>query len=487
MEEIKMKDWLCFHPYDVPDDFDVAYLNVAATIRTEMLDKGPYLDEEHAYSIALVLTAYLEDVVSSFGLWAAFRSLHEKRYKRLLPFVEINSDTYCTDKINKEDLQVLIWMTLMMDDDEASSDWRHPYEKELLRLVEIVYPIFKEVFERMPVNERLGRYYKNHEVYEDFESFKVMYRTFYKTGYLFLRLFDCYLSFDPNWSKLDENYEYIFSIRPLAEFGHTYLREMINGMDKESAYLEDIQIRQTEVYKYVGEENDDYLLSSFEDGGIYMVDAKSTEYRPEKMQDGLIEARLVFYKGKWHLTEVCTSETQKNLAYYLEVREHEAKENEENRVMNEQFLKANNNSPIAFFKNRKALKAAIKKIYSKIPSNIKFDLKYSEKEPFVVFADSNSGVRVHGEFTSSIKHPDNPYYNQEEAENAELVLLRYKSHSNDALQRYLIREKLIPDLRFCTSENDELETRLVQENMDFMARFFWDHDYTGVAFERVEV
>lgn len=487
MKGIRMKDWLCFHPYDVADDVDVAYRKVATTLRKEMLDKGPYIGEDQVCSIALVLTAYLEDVVSSFGLWAAFRSLHEKRYKRLLPFVEINSDTYCTDKINKEDLQVLLWMTLMMDEDEACSDYRHPYERELLMLVEIVYPILEKAFERMPVNERLGHYYKNHEVYDNFESFKVMYRTFYKTGYLFFRLFDCSLCFDANWSSLYENNEYIFSIKPLAEFGYTYLREMIIGMDKEAAYLEDIRIRQTEVYRFEGEENGDFLLSSFEDGGVYKVDAKSTAYRPEKTQDELIDARLVFYKGKWHLTEVDTSDTQKNLAYNLEVREYATTEAEKIKVMNEQFMNANNNSPIAFFKDRKALKATMKKIYSKIPSDIKSDLERSANGPFVVFAEPNSGVRVHGEYTSSIKHPDNPYYNQEEAENAELGLLREYSYSNDALQRYLIREKLIPDLRFCTRGNGVLETRLVQENMDFMARFFWDYDYTGVAYERVDV
>lgn len=487
MKRVKMKDWLCFHPYDVADDVDVAYRNVAATLKKEMLNKGPYIYENQACSLALVLTAYLEDVVSNFGLWAAFRSLHKKRYKRLLPFVEINSDTYCTDKINKEDLQVLFWMTLMIDEDEASFDYRHPYERGLMKLVEIVYPILKKEFERMPVNERLGHYYKNHEVYDDFESFKVMYRTFYKTGYLFFRLFDCDLSFDANWTRLDENDEYIFSIKPLAEFGHTYLREMINGMDKEAAYLEDIRIRQTEVYRFEEEENGDYLLSSFEDGKTYKVDAKSTTCSPEKIKNKLIEARLVFYKGKWHLTEVDTSDTQENLAYNLEVREYAAKKKEENKVMNEQFLKANNNSPIAFFKNRKELKATMRKIYSKIPSSIKLDLEYRENGPFVVFAEPSRGVRVHEEFTSSIKHPDNPYYNQGEAENAELGLLRDHSHSNDALQRYLIREKLIPDLRFFAGDNGELETRMVQENMDFMARFFWDHSYTGVAFERVDV
>lgn len=77
--------------------------------------------------MALTLAHYLEDVISDFGLWAAFTSKHRELYGKYLPFYTIDEENYYCDEINPEDVRFLIWMVLQKSKETTFCNPENPY------------------------------------------------------------------------------------------------------------------------------------------------------------------------------------------------------------------------------------------------------------------------------------------------------------------------------------------------------------------------
>ena len=80
MKKIFIKDWLYYHPYKRSDEVDRYYTDVANEIKNILYKSGIDVDERVMKEIALVMSAWFEDVISMTGIWATFTEMCEKRY-----------------------------------------------------------------------------------------------------------------------------------------------------------------------------------------------------------------------------------------------------------------------------------------------------------------------------------------------------------------------------------------------------------------------
>ncbi len=71
----------------------------------------------------------------------------------------------------------------------------------------------------------------------------------------------------------------------------------------------------------------------------------------------------------------------------------------------------------------------------------------------------------------------NPYYDKEKAENSGINLLVSATMTPGKMLHFLINHDMLPDIRINSIKGPARGKQLVQENMDFIARFMRGNNY----------
>jgi len=157
---IVKKDWLGYHPYDDTTYVDNYYMTlcnkVLITIRKSEI--ASFLNHpEEAKSLACVLVAYFEDVISETRLFSTFTRQHKKMYGKELPFYEI-SDDYFDDDLNLQDIYFLIWYHIAVLEKKCVLDPYFENNPDFNEAVLKIYTIFDREYENAPQNEKLQQF-----------------------------------------------------------------------------------------------------------------------------------------------------------------------------------------------------------------------------------------------------------------------------------------------------------------------------------------
>ncbi len=485
---IPMRDWMALHPYDKYDEIDLEYLNVAKVIANKVARSEVGESMKHGFikSVAVLSTAYLEDVVSGLGIWAAFRSLHKKKYGRLLPFFEVDKENYSEDKINKVDLQVLLWMGIMEEDGTFDDAILNPEDERVCVLTDLIYSVLEEVGEGVSKNSRAYQFYRTESFYRDFDLFKALYQVFIQTTYLFFGKADLYADFaqiickesNPSDNKIEQIIHHMakgvisfrFPIGPFSEYAKVYLAEMISDMPLLRKRVEELDYRPTNYYKYCGKLTGSHILKSLEGEDSFAVSKSLFSMISPEFTNGILCTDLVFFNNRWYSNSfMCEMEEDAADNVMSKIKQKSA-ESKEKIQLQEQFLKANNNSPIAFVKDRVALDVLLEKAFGK-KHDIEIDENIESDVEIVVFVGAENTIVVAPDLAVYIKHPDNPYYSKEDAEDSGIGVVFNYDDCDDELCHYLVQNKLLPDVMFDTTGDSERAKTLVQQNMDFIACF----------------
>ena len=103
-KRIYIKDWIDLKPYEKQTATDSYYLKLsnavkqAITTNKQSLVLQIYLDNEELNDLSCFLTSYLEDLISGTNIWNAFIKIHQRLYKKQLPFYHL--DVYYEEEIN---------------------------------------------------------------------------------------------------------------------------------------------------------------------------------------------------------------------------------------------------------------------------------------------------------------------------------------------------------------------------------------------------
>ena len=484
---ITMNEWMAFHPFDKPDAEEFEYLRVAQQIYKKLTktipeDQMPY---ETMKALSLMMTAYLEDVVSDYGLWAAFRRMHQTMYGRLLPFVDVDTNEYIEDEINPEDVQVLVWMVLQHN--AAPNAIVHPRGFAVEGVSEVVYEVLFEAFETVPVNEKLGEFYREADIYEDFFEFRNVYKIFFSTSYLFLGagMGMVYATLDSlkrsNASEqfaysVLENIDFENVLGPLSMFAHEYWAELIADMPKESAMLKAVVYHKPALFEYIGKDEQAYQFKLWNSEEIFNVAIDSFDLNEKATEEHFVLTQLVRFNGTWNINGAVAyipkDEAEKSpMAQEVRVKA-------ENKETYELMLKANDNSPIAYIGEASDLQEFLGKVFADLPQQ-KLPKDVNEDACFVVYATPEIGITFVPQLARMLKSSDNPFYDEAFAENNAMSVIASKGYCGKELLHYIIENKMLPDAMLNPIHGKEAAKALVQTNMDFIARFFLQQDYTG--------
>ena len=478
-DKIFLKDWIKLHPDNMRVDSDTYFIQLSNRF-LEPIEAifGNELSGKTKRTIALSAAAYFEDIISGLGLWQGFTKKHFAMYGKYLPFYQLNED-YIPDEINPEDILFLIWSIMQFEALEMGTIL-NPENPGIAALGLSLFAIMNKEYETAPENEELRDFFTEKIDYNDFSVFREATTWLYYDSYLIAPYTDGHLN---NALKGLEDHEehadiltystineliFKYPCGPLALKSYEWISSIV-GEDTDLGKM----LLQT---KFRCKMPKSYLVTDKNELGITLLPFDSNEtifLSKDTMQEDIsakqIEAvfcNSIYINGKWELNGFIMSISKEE---YDKNREDAKKREDGVEHSRRMYLKANENNPIRYFKEGREVKEFLNKAYS-LTEEIKDDT-FDDKKNIVTFSNAENGVTTIFDIAVYIKDKNNPCYDAEEAKDSGLMLLAGCELFPELIE-YLVKNNLIPDLYINSLEGEEHGRELVQDNLDFMFRYY---------------
>ena len=482
-DKIYQKDWLDLHPYSTPVNSDVYFVNLSNRfLETIEHAIGNAFSNKVKHTIALSVAAYFEDIISGLGLWQGFTKKHFAMYGKYLPFYQLSKD-YFPDEINCEDILFLIWSCVQQEEIEFERII-NPENPIILALGLVLFDILEEEYETAPENE----------YFQDFFTQKVNYADFYEFRTIASWLFySSYLMSPYTKKKAEETAEEVKKC-------DTHKEMLLYGLMNDLLFRSPCGPLALKINEWmssiVGEDTDfgkmlhpskfkhnifqHYLITDINKLGVTLSPTDSEQViflSNDTMEDNIpykkndvVLGNLIYYNGRWELNGFFANNNREEYEKEKVQNTHMVENIEHSRKM---YLTANKNKPMRYFKDGKEVEAFFHKAYS---LNDTMGDTFQHKENLVSFANVENGVTIISDIAVFIKDKDNPYYDPKESNDNGLALL-VEYQLDQELIEYLVKNNLIPDLKMNSLKGKKHGTKLVQDNLDFMFRFYQPQSY----------
>lgn len=447
-------------------------------------DSGDFM----CYRLAMAATYYFEDVISGFGIWETFTSKHKELYGKYLPFYDVDEENYYQDEINPEDVCLLVWMILQKENETAFLNPENPY---LVKMAMRIYNELDAEFEKTPINVEIFENLKNGLLYEEFFGVKHMLSCMINKLYLFEPFLEDLVDvvedqvlellgddLDPSMHAYatDAVLTCCEKIGPLALYAKDWLSTLLAhwGMQEESEHLAAIESLPYAIY----------LLKEYDSETIYLEDIAGKEYiisrnsfneLPDStlVDNKSLIATLVKYKGKWEVNGITTWSFGRTL---FDAYKEQSTAKESNFILYKKVMEVNQNHPLLYFKDFETMLEWFDKHLGTDKKNT-FPDGMKTQSFFAVYADKEQEMAIipYGALAICDKH--NPYYNKKKAEKESFNMIVSELICPKKMLHYLIEHNMLPDACINSSQGSERGKELVQENMDFIARFIRTDNY----------
>lgn len=152
---ITTSEWTGTHPTGIVCGSDKFYAGLATEIAKSFFELIPdgTLPEGLYRVIGMASAAYLEDLKSDTNVWNSIRNLYRNRYGAQVPFFETD-DEYYEDDINIEDLKVIIWQAFNRCGGYEERTFS-PHSEAVEKMADIVFDILVDKFDAAPPATRV--------------------------------------------------------------------------------------------------------------------------------------------------------------------------------------------------------------------------------------------------------------------------------------------------------------------------------------------
>ncbi len=489
--KITMKEWVEMHPLKHWSSTNYSYLKIAnellGIIRLSPL--GHDLNEAEQVMMALQLTAYFEDVVSDLGLWKAFVRKHKELYGKYLPFYELGKEEYYADEVHEVDIRYLIWSHMM---EIKVGTFINPENRGIVDLAYKVFLYLDKEFDRTPMNEELKAFLYNPERLNDFFAFKHLLMWMCKEAYLLWScITDEYMGewYDQieEWvgDNMDEEQIIYFAnslsammakVGPLALLPQEWLALMCReeGMEDVADNIARIKSLPIQIYAVEKYDSTSVWLKA-PDGENYELKRKDFDTLPDttlKSCEHFISS-LICYKGQWCVNGM-NSWGNMEEAFAEACRKAEEKKVQAEHNLFAEMMAKNDNSPLFYFKDINEMRNFFSQNMQVYPQ---FGQDKDDWKEIAVFVESGSDLAIAPGVATCIKDERNPYYDFKRADDESLNLIVDVEVMTPKMLHYLLEHQLLSDARINSERGPERGRQLVQENIDFIARYMRREKY----------
>lgn len=512
---ITTSEFRAMHPDTVVFDSDVYFTSLANKILRALQSEKEMAKDFGEYFLrqfALKSAAYLEDVVSGWGLFNGFRKLHLQLNGKKLPFYTLD-DEYYDDEINLADVQFLVWTT-MQEDFNHDKDGRflNPENPGIAFMSAIIFDVLEDEYETAPENKRICELLHEWE-YNDFFSFReilkwLCYNSYLSTNNVQNTLTEMKISVRKNSRKnqtfsadkiiylLESNAVLNYVCTPLSVKAIDWFRAITTNENilKKSEHL---ACRPFQTYKIMGGNEKTINLLPFGDNetmlqlsreSINFLDDNSTrEFQAGKEA---IQAVLVFFDGLWQINGISMF---LKMDEQVEIQENKKKKSEKQHYENalyshNEILKYNKNKPIAFLKNCDEWKKFWLGAFPDTPNIDEYFDKnpYKDEENILLFSYPKNGMFILPDAAALIKYPNNKLYDKQTAQESGIALLTGDYPAPLEFLEFIIDNDYIPDACINSLKGAEYGRRLVQDNKWFITRFFQPDLFESKIFDGLQ-
>ena len=484
--------WRLGHPLPVESASDFYYVNLTrrlySTIRAT--DMGRQCTEGWVAETAMTLAYYLEDVVSELGFWRTFVAKHKALYGKYLPFFPIDESQYYLDEVNLQDVRFLLWMSVQDNKRETFVNPENPY---LLELSEVLYRQLDREFEKAPINEELSGRLKNQAVYQDFSALILVGIKILSDTYLFRPFFKMTEGLvsrevngllQPGSQLALREYTIRFmqafckNTGALALSGAEWMADLLLhwGLAEESRKVAEMKVMPLAYYNLKAYDEKQLTLESA-DGCEYTLSRDMFQPLVEQLMkvNKVCLTTLVCYSGQW--TTVGAMSWYSDFSLF---EEYSSMVQERRRIHEEvcrKVLDGNEGRPVVYFQDWAAFMEWGRQ-HIEIEKGFKPTREMENGKCLVLFAAPDEGMTLVPNEARFICDGDyNPCYSAGQARRGSLNLLITPGNVSRRMLHYLLDNHLLPDATLPSIKDAERGKQLVQENMDFIARFLRTVDY----------
>ena len=499
------QEWMTMHPYEKPDEVDLYYTELANEIY-HALDEACFTHNfknvEDAKQLALSIAGYFEDILSGTEIWKTFTAECMKRYGCHIPFYEkeaqyINSslagndETYDADEINFADIKFLLWHHYQQSSYVQEAV---PFLFGTLELAaKMVYDILNKEYETAPENERLHDFLCELPTDKDkFFEYRDVLAWFHYSCYFNLnnrkRLqleleqlahsqqgINELLAYS---TQMEHTMNYrcnllaLTSAEWLAKISeHHPAHKLWTSIDYKSARAFLVK-KEDEKYIYVKDLYEEETDDKEEDLLKVRKDSTNIEdFTPFLSGEHIIVTNLFEFGGDWWQTGALLSPLYKGSEE--EIASERARLSHEQGIKDFNLLKEKGyGDKFVFLEDNNALKKFLDEIGYQLPSNVKLPQKF--EKGIIVCGTPYTGINITYGQAHNIASSENPYYNQERAEQESFGIICGTGRPFPyEIVCKLIESNMLPDANLFTSKYvKEAGLRITQEHLQFLVDYY---------------
>ena len=456
---------------------DTYYANIADKIYWSIVDK--IVEENDDIARMCIRTAlYFEDIVSHIGLWRSFRQNHLKMFGKLMP-CEIGPDDKLEEDLSRGSVQFILWLDFS---DTYDLSVRNPNSEAMLEFSKLAFDILQQEFPRAEVNLELRNKLFSSSVFDNFHNIR---------RNLTLISFRTYLSI---WHKVQDNAESLYGTiseniddENAAEYATIVLSTFkngcgplamkvsdvyadileFNGMNAEAKDVRNIQYYDLNVWKPL-QVNGDVLSLEAPDKTKVFVTAKtfSADSLDNLSHQVAIAAAFAKFRDTYEMLGMSTSTTKKHFDNFVE----EFNSTERKKAVVAKFLKENNGQRIYSFRTFEDLSCWLKEKFEVQLQKDSAEM-FSDDTDFTLYLPDDMDFEFFEGYANTIKTESSDLFVDEYNEEAIMMFKDYEAVRDESLM-YMATNKMLPLARYKDSKEKERGLRIVQDNLEFLCRFY---------------
>lgn len=473
------------HPRHLVCQTDRQYAFLAEELREYLEVPLSGWNQQEAQEICVSLALYFEDIHSGTHQWETFLSLYKKMFGRYLPFFDTQDEQSKTAKVNN--LRLVLWLIISGERHETILN---PCNVGIEGMAEKLLDIWEGVKKWIEPNTELADYLFSEETQTDPMEIKNIlvwlesksflgfgYRNKwgnedeYEFGHYYKDLKKDQIQYATESYSAFQHRAWPLSLPAQRLYAEMIRIEMEDPEDEFAAAIEQIQSINLGIYRILRLEKERLWISD-DDGQELPVDANSFSIPVKQIhldKQSCMMSTFFSFQGVWYNNgiAVCLDISEESYNSYREqlfrFDEHEGHFDE--------FISQFGGKRLFFFADFDAARAWVDgelglKGMDRFPN-----MPIRDDKPIMLFFEQNGLLTISAE-AQCVKHPDNPFYNKAYAEYFGLNLLALDRSVSPGLLLYLIEHGLLPDVHLNDIRGYAFGHKLLQENIEFVARCY---------------
>ncbi|MBR1557899.1 MAG: DUF3843 family protein [Prevotella sp.] len=476
------------HPRYLNCETDKQYAELAKDIYDLLYDELDFMDDVQIKHSCISLALYFEDLHSNTHLFETFTKLYKEMFGRYVPFY--SSKNADSPQARLDAMKFMLWHAIAAERDGMMLN---PTNLGLANMAERLLKLWDERKDEIQPNEELAGYLYSEETQESSNEVKMVLIWLSLNSLLgrwysnpnpkddeagLGKLFSQTGQGDKETLEYANECHIVFNIQtwPLSLTPQHIYAEMIridmdDPKDDIADSIEKIKSKPFGMFQIVDSDNMGIKLKDFL-GETFRVEYDDFVGDARKLvkKHTHILASFIKLNKRWELNgpSFWMNPSQKHAQMYLDdLKEHHSWMHDYVGQY-DWLINKHHGERLYFFRNAKEYLRWVKDEMGMKDTEIMSGIE-DRKEPMACFFEYNGQTTCCFD-AENIKHPDNPSYDKSYAEENSLTFIGGTESCSPDMLLYMLEHNLQPDAMFNDIKGRQHGRKLMQENLEFVAR-----------------